>query len=77
MFQKTIVRGIQRWLGGEEHVLLWLEDLSSIPSTHVRQLTATPNSSSQGNFRPLASAGTCTHMNIPTDIQTRIHIILK
>lgn len=38
---------LERWLCGEEHILLFLK-LSSIPSTHIRRLTIAWNPSSRG-----------------------------
>lgn len=42
------------------------EDLSSVPSTQVRQLTAVCKLQLQEVLAPLASKGTCTVMAIPT-----------
>lgn len=42
------------------------EDLSSVPSTHVRQFTTGCDSSSSGSKRSILSAGTLTHICVLT-----------
>jgi hypothetical protein len=49
-----------------------VEDLSSFPHTHIRQLTDASNCSLRGsNTILLASIGTCTHVCIHTRTHTR------
>lgn len=55
------------------HIAL-AEDLTSVPSTHVRCLTATCNASA-GDLKPVASAstGTCAQVYISTHRHKHTH----
>lgn len=48
------------------------EDLSSVPNTHVRQLTV---ASSKGHLKPLASTSTCIYLHISTHKHTTSYTI--
>jgi hypothetical protein len=53
------------------------EDLSMLPSTHIRQLTSASNPSSRGSASLLASESPSTHMCICPHRYTHKHITFK